>query len=132
MTERYFGRVVATPDEYTVVINRGEEHEVKEGQKFLVVGQGDVIIDPETNEELEKLELVRGRVSVEHIQQKVSTLKSCEYETTEDVKEIKKVTSRGRMDMFGPQDTVTESITPGEKYLRELNGAQVGDYVIKL
>ncbi len=132
MTERYFGRVVATPDEYTVVINKGADDEVKTGQKFLVVGQGDIIVDPETNEELERLELVRGRVSVEHIQQKISTLKSCEYEKTEDVKEIKKVTSRGGFAMIGPQDSVTESITPGERYLKELNGAQVGDYIIKL
>ncbi len=132
MTERYFGRVVATPDAYTVVINKGAEHEVKEGQRFLVVGQGDIIVDPETNEELERLELVRGRVSVEHIQQKISTLKSCEYEATKDVKEIKKVTARGGVAMFGPQDTVTESITPGERHLKELNSAQVGDYIIKL
>ena len=132
MTERYFGRVVATPDEYTVVINKGADDEVKTGQKFLVVGQGDIIVDPETNEELERLELVRGRVSVEHIQQKISTLKSCEYEKTEDIKEIKKVTSLGGLAMLGPQDTVTESITPGERHLKELNGAQVGDYIIKL
>jgi len=132
MTERYFGKVVSTPDEYSVVINKGSDQEVQEGQKYLVVGLGEIITDPDTGEELEKLEIVRGRVVVEHVQPKIATLKSCEYETSEDVKEIKKVTSRGGLAMFGPQDTVTESITPGEKHLKGLDGAKVGDLVIKL
>lgn len=132
MAERYFGRVVGMPDKYTVVINKGDDNEVEIGQKFLVVGQGNIIIDPETNEELERLELVRGRVSIEHIQQKISTLKSCEYEKAKDLKEIKKVTSQGGVTVFGRQNTVTESITPGKRSLKKLNDARVGDYIIKL
>ena len=132
MTERYFGKVVSTPDKYSVVINKGTDQEVQVGQKYLVVGLGEIITDPDTGEELEKLEIVRGRVVVEHVQPKIATLKSCEYEASEDVKEIKKVTSRGGLAMFGPQDTVTESITPGAKHLKALDGAKVGDFVIKL
>ncbi len=132
MTERYFGIVVAVPDEFTVVINKGTEHDVQDGQKFLVLGLGDIIIDPDTKEELEKLEIVRGRVSVSHVQQKISTLKSYEYKRTEDKKEIKKVDSRSAFAAIMSQNTVTESIIPGKKYLKELNEAEVGDYVVKL
>lgn len=132
MTDRYFGKVVATPNKYTVVMNKGAEQSVQVGQRFMVVGLGDVIVDPDTNEELERLEIVRGRVTVTHVQPKIATLESCEYTKSEDVKEIKKVTSSGGLAMFGPQDTVTESITPGEKRLKSLEGAKVGDCIIKL
>ncbi len=132
MTERYFGKVVSTPDKYSVVINKGSDQAVQVGQKYLVVGLGEIITDPDTKEELEQLEIVRGRVVVEHVQPKIATLRSCEYETSEDKKEIKKVTSRGGLAMFGPQDTVTESITPGAKHIKALDKATVGDLVIKL
>lgn len=132
MSERYFGKVVSIPDEYSVVINRGADHDIQLEEKFLIVGIGDLILDPDTGEELEHLEIVRGRVAVEHVQQKIATLKSCQYEASEDVKEIKKVTTRGGLALLGPQATVTESITPGAKHLKSLEGAMVGDLVIKL
>ncbi|WP_152662884.1 hypothetical protein [Halomonas sp. HG01] len=132
MTDRYFGKVVSKPDGYRVVVNKGYDNGVEVGQKFLVVGIGDVIRDPDTGEELEKLEIVRGRVVVDHVQQKISTLKSCEYEVSEETKEIKKVSSRGGLAVLGPQDTVTESIKPGSKHLKPLQGAGIGDLIIKL
>ncbi len=132
MAERYFAKVVSTPDKYSVVINKGADQDIHVGQKFLIVGLGDIIIDPDTGEELEKLEIVRGQVSAEHVQQKIATLKSCEYVRSSDVKQIKKVTARGGYAMLGPQDTVTESITPGEQHLKIISGAKIGDFVIKL
>ena len=134
MSERYFGKVVATPDRLTVVLNRGSEHGIKNGDRFLIVGLGPTIVDPDTQEELERLEVVRGKVSVIHVQEKISTARSCEIERTSDVKEIKKITSRGLgvIGLLGPQDTVTESIKPGDERLKELNDAQVGDFLLKL
>ena len=132
MTDRYFGKVVALPNEYSVVMNKGAEQGVQVGHIFMVVGLGDVIMDPDTNEELERLEIVRGRVKVTHVQPKIATLESCDYTKSEDVKEVKKVIWNGGLAMFGPQDTVTESIKPGEKHLKALEDANVGDYVIKL
>ncbi|GAB3785887.1 hypothetical protein [Dyella agri] len=134
MSNRYFGKVVATTDRFTIVMNRGSEHGVNNGDKFLIVGIGPVIIDPDTQEELERLEIVRGKVSVFHVQEKISSARSCEFERSSDVKEIKKVTSRGGgvIGFLGPQDTVTESIKPGDEQLKELNGAQVGDLLLVL
>jgi len=34
--------------------------------------------------------------------------------------------------LFGPQDTITESVRPGEERLKELTGVQVGDLIIRL
>jgi len=135
MIDRYFAKVVSIQDKFTVVIDAGERRGVKLGERFLLVGLGETITDPETNEELERLEIVRGRVQVTHVQEKIATLRSYENERASDVKEIKKVSSRGvglAAALYGPQDTVTELIKPGEERLKELSGAQVGDYAMRL
>lgn len=132
MSSRYFSRVASTPDAYTVVIAKGSESGVQVGDVFLVVGLGDVIVDPDSGEQLEQLEIVRGRAKATHVQPRVSTLVSCEHIKTNDTREIKKVTTSSAMvGIFGPQDTVTESIKPGTSVLKELHNAQIGDFVIK-
>jgi hypothetical protein len=134
MNERYFAKVVNIQDKFTVVINAGSERDVKVGMKFLIVGLGDLITDPDTNEEIERLELVRGRAEVVHVQEKLSTLRSVEVERQPDTREIKKVTSRstGIAAFIGPQDVVTESITPSDPVLLEFRGVKVSDFAIKL
>lgn len=131
MSDRYFAKVVVVQDKYTVVINAGSEKEVKVGKKFLIVGLGELIVDPDTKEELERLEIVRGNAQVTHVQGKIATLRSSEYDRTADEREIKKITSRGGLTVFGgPQDTVTETTKPGEQVIREFRGVQVGDFAI--
>ncbi len=134
MSDRYFAKVVNVQDKYTVVINAGREHEVKVGEKFLLVGLGETIIDPDTQESLEQLEIIRGKVVVTHVQNKIATVKSIEVERTSDVKEIKKVSNKGNayVAFMGAQDTVTETIKPGEERLKPLENVNVGDMVIKL
>lgn len=132
MSVRYVGKVSQVRDEFTVVINMGSEKGVVEGDKFLIIGLGEEIVDPDTQEALEQLEIVRGKASVINVQNKISTLKSYEYEKSSDVKEITKVTGGYGMNGILGQNTVTESIKPGTSYLKELEGVQVGDCVIKL
>lgn len=79
ITARQFPAVVSRiVDEYTIVINRGSDDDIRKGQKFLVYGIDDEVIDPETNESLGHLEIVRGRGVITHLQQKMATLKSDE------------------------------------------------------
>ena len=134
MSDRYFAKVASVCDNYTVVINKGSDNGVKEGDRFLLVGVGEVITDPDTGEELEHLELVRGKATAIHVQNKVATLESCEYQKSSDTREIKKVTTKASalLGMLGPQDTVTESIKPGESRLKEFDDAAKGDFAIKL
>ncbi len=135
MNSRYFAKVVTIKDQYSIVFNKGISSDVKEGDKFLVVGLGELIVDPDTNEELEQLEIVRGKVEVIHPQEKISTAHSCTYEKGSDEKEIRRVSSSGGLGLasfLGSQDTVTETIKPGEKKLKKLQDAQVGDLLIKL
>lgn len=135
MSDRYFAKVVSAQDKFTIVINAGSNRGVKLGSRFLVVGLGEAVVDPDTGEELERLELLRGRAKVIHVQEKIATLQATEYERDPDVKEIKKVIAKGGgLLSYGllntPQETVTESIQQGEERLKELKGVQIGDYVI--
>ncbi|MDD2467923.1 MAG: hypothetical protein PHI97_28425 [Desulfobulbus sp.] len=135
MDDRYYGKIVSILNDYEVVINRGNIDGVKKGNKFIIVGLGDVIVDPDTMEELERLEIVRGNVEVTHVQEKISTAKSCDFEKDNDKKQIKRVSSKGgiaQLTFMGNQDTVTETIEPGESRLKELSGPEIGDSLIKL
>ncbi len=76
--ESHFPATVAEViDESTVVINRGSAHNIYEGQKFLIYRLSDKdIIDPETRENLGKLEIARGTGNVTHVQEKMATIHS--------------------------------------------------------
>lgn len=135
MTNRYFSKVASIPNGHTVVITKGADSGIKEGDEFLIVGLGDIIKDPDTGEILEQLELVRGKAKAIHVQQKVSTLESCDYTKETDVREIKKVSNNSSLSLisvFGGQDTVTESIKPGASVLKEFINVAIGDQVIKI
>src|SRR5260370_36133362 len=55
-----------------VILAAGSRQGVKEGMVFVIYELGDEIRDPETGESLGRLELVKGRVTVAHVQEKVS------------------------------------------------------------
>ena len=75
MTDRYAAKVVKVFDDYSIVVNRGTGHRLNVGDEFLVIGLGEVIRDPDTNEDLEQLEIVKGKVEIVHAQEKIATLK---------------------------------------------------------
>lgn len=67
-------------DKFQIVINLGSIAGVREGFRYLVYREGDEILDPKTRESLGKLEVVCGTGIVTHVQEKMSTLDSCEKE----------------------------------------------------
>lgn len=135
MNEKYFAKVVKVIDKFTIVINAGTDKGVVQGKNFLIVGIGEAIIDPDTNESLGALELVRGKARVVHVQDRIATLTSAEYEKQPDVREITKVSATGRSStlhsLLGQHGTVTESIKPSEPRLKQFMGIQVGDFAIE-
>ena len=134
MTDRYAAKVVKILDDYSIVVNRGTGHGLNTGNQFLVIGLGEVIRDPDTNEDIEQLEIVKGKVEIVHAQEKIATLKSCSYSRASEKKEIRKVSTSGKgglANIFGAQDTVTESVTPGESILLKLENVLVGDVLVK-
>jgi len=76
MAELLKGRVVKVLSPYTVLINLGKASNVKKGMKFVIYEEGEMIKDPTTEEDLEKLELVKGYVEVTHVQEKISVAES--------------------------------------------------------
>ncbi|KZL23682.1 hypothetical protein [Pseudovibrio sp. WM33] len=115
-------RVVKIIDRLTVAINAGSSSDVELGDKFLIFELGDEIIDPTDGQSLGQLELVRGRAEVIHVQEKIATLKSIEFENSLPRKRILKK-SHG-LSAFGTEEVIEER----ESSLISLN-AEVGDYV---
>lgn len=72
------GRIAQIIDDHRIVINKGHEHGVRVGQRFLILAIGDEIFDPETDESLGQVEVVKGRGKVTHVQEKMSTLQTTE------------------------------------------------------
>jgi len=135
MNDRYFGKIVAMTDKFTLVMNKGSEHGVELGDKFMVVGLGQSIVDSDTQEELGRLEILRGNVSVVHVQERIATARSCKFDSSSDAKGFTTAALAGGSEAVNlplAQGAVTKPIKPAEEKLKELDGAQIGDYLIKL
>jgi hypothetical protein len=74
-------KVAKVKDEYTIVINKGYNNGIKEGQNFLIYEVGEEIFDPDTNESLGRLEVIKGKGVVINVQEKISTIESNEFDT---------------------------------------------------
>jgi hypothetical protein len=135
MSERYVAKVVKVIDQYSVVINIGTANGVNEGDKFMIIKLGEVIIDPDTNEELERLELIVGKCNAVHVQERISTIKSIITNRHPDKREVQKVTSKGGLAALAAlhgETKTTETITPGSEYVRSLDDPEVGDVVVRI
>ena len=66
------GKIAQIIDETKIVINIGSAAGVKTGQEFVIYQEGDEIFDPETKESLGKLELIKGSIIIDHVQEKLS------------------------------------------------------------
>jgi hypothetical protein len=65
-------RVAKVLDEFRVVLNAGENDGVKLGMVFVIFSIGEKVIDPESKDILGRLEIVKGRVRIEHVQANMS------------------------------------------------------------
>ena len=74
------GHVARILSEHELVLNVGREHGVKEGMKFVIFSESDQIFDPETGEDLGPLEIVKGRVKVFNVQERISRARTETYE----------------------------------------------------
>lgn len=73
-------KVIEILSDCKIVINAGSNQNIHNGEKFLIYSLSDKeIIDPDTNESLGYLEIVKGTGVVTHVQEKMSTLESNTY-----------------------------------------------------
>lgn len=120
--------VAKVVDEFTVIINKGLTDGVKEGYRFLIYGIGEEILDPETNQSLGNLELVRGIGTVTHTQEKMATIKSTKTKNpSPSIKTIKR-SPRGAAGMyFGIVGDETIEEREGEPTIVPFDAIQIGD-----
>lgn len=69
----------------SVALSAGAIDGVKEGMVFVIYSLGDPIFDPVTGESLGELELVKGRVKVSNVQEKVCQATTLSRTITETV-----------------------------------------------
>ena len=62
-----------------IAINKGYKDGVKKGMEFIIYNEGAPIYDPSTKEQLGKVEIVKGRVVVSHVQEKISIAETPKY-----------------------------------------------------
>ncbi|HEY3788661.1 MAG TPA: hypothetical protein VGL71_07390 [Urbifossiella sp.] len=55
-----------------VVLAAGAEEGIKPGMEFVIYDLSDRIVDPESKEDLGQIELVKGRVIADHVQEKMT------------------------------------------------------------
>ncbi|MGA3191147.1 MAG: hypothetical protein ABSD73_01380 [Candidatus Bathyarchaeia archaeon] len=70
------GKILKILSSYSVVISLGKEQGVTKDMKFIIYEEGDMIKDPETGADIEKLEILKGEVTVTQVQEKISVAES--------------------------------------------------------
>ena len=121
-------KVAKVIDEYMLVINKGSDDGIKDGQRFLIYAIGDEVTDPDTGEPLGKLEIVKGTGRVTHCQAKLSTVSSDMQASARRTVRHKPSPLRGLMSAMEPlylQET--EETLPAQKVPFE--AAKAGDLV---
>ena len=74
MKESQLARVVKIISPSVLVINQGAQDGITDLSQFVVFTYDEEIIDPETQESLGRLENVRGRGKVKHLQDRITTI----------------------------------------------------------
>ena len=76
MQQSILAKIAAIVDDTTLILNVGTEHGVIEGMVFSVVAEQQEIADPDSGESLGNWEVVKARVIVEHVQDRMCTVRS--------------------------------------------------------
>lgn len=82
MIETRVARIISSTQ---VVLAAGSDDGVKEGMLFAIYSVGDEVLDPETGQSLGRLELVKGKVRVAHVQEKMSVAETQSRQITKKV-----------------------------------------------
>ena len=107
MAEVINGKVAAIIDDATLVLNIGLDKGVREGMTFLVYDEHAEIVDPDTGEGLGAWEMVKARLLVTHVQERMCTVKApiAPHETaTSSTRPLSAVMVEHSMGRFGDRD----------------------------
>lgn len=79
-------KVIKVIDNYKVVINKGSKDGIANGNIFLLYSLGEELFDPDTNESLGVLEIVRGKGQATHVQDHLTTILCISKKITENTR----------------------------------------------
>ncbi|MDU4952946.1 MULTISPECIES: hypothetical protein [Clostridium] len=82
-------KIAKVINNYTVVINGGSSHGIKENQRFLIYSlNGEEIFDPDTKKLIGRLEIIKGSGTVTFLQENICTISSDKYRKTTKIEAI--------------------------------------------
>ena len=76
MDEIINAKVAAIIDDTTLVLNAGSRDRVLEGMVFVIFAEHQAIEDPDSGEPLGQWEMVKARVAVTHVQERMCTVRA--------------------------------------------------------
>ena len=76
MSEIITAKVAAIMDDTTLVLNAGSRDGVLEGMVFVIFAEHQAIEDPDSGESLGQWEMVKARVAVTHVQERMCTVRA--------------------------------------------------------
>jgi hypothetical protein len=77
-----YATVAKVIDSTAIIIAAGADNGVREGMEFVIYDLSETIRDPESGEDLGRLELVKGRVFAEHVQDKMTVARTRPTQTS--------------------------------------------------
>lgn len=120
-------RVALIVSDTVVVLNCGSNNGIEVGDKFLIYGIGEDVVNPETNEILEKLEIVKGVGKVIHIQDKICTLKTDKFiKKPSTITEKRRKSPSRALTLFPEEYTVIREVEEMQEI--KFDNVNVGDY----
>lgn len=117
-------KVIKVIDETTIVINAGEEDGITKSSEFLIFELGEELFDPETEEKLGRLEVVKGTGEPIHIQNKLTTVRSNIFSHPFEKRRI--IKKSGAILFISPHEEVIET---GDKKIEPFKQVHIGDLV---
>ncbi len=117
---------------FKAVINKGGNSSITIGDKFLIVGIGKELFDPDTKESLGYLEIVKGKAIVTHVQPKMSTIESINYKREIPIKTVEETVGGLAIMLAAGGKTKKTTYEEKEKILLPFDDIQVGDIAKKL
>lgn len=110
-------KIIKVIDSFRLVINKGALDGIKSTNRFLIYELGEELSDPDTNESLGKLEIVKGIGKPVHIQDRITTIESSLYSQTKNRTTI--VKKRGGSTLIGLGLPTTEEIIEPSEQIQE-------------
>lgn len=87
-------KVARIDSDTRLILAAGRDKGVKEGMTFVIYELGDEIFDPETSRSLGRIEHIKGRVTVDHVQDHLCIARTKIYERSDSMSDFAKYYGR--------------------------------------